>query len=433
MNSASKASSMVSSVTVAPNTVDMWKGRTQDFAAIVEGINDPDQSVTWSVSGNSSAETKFQDNILYTAADETAEHFKVTATSTVDTAKSGSSTVNIVRPIVTGVTILQQDAAIQKGGSLEFNAIVEGPRGPDQDVVWSVEGNSSADTKFEANKLTIAADETNISWTVKATSYFDGEHSGAVTVNLAHKIISFHNTKGMILATWQGLLSEFAPAGREITLTVKPAPQFKLTGLNYSYESQPRNNININTRTFIMPAFDVTISAEFGNFVIGDRGPGGGWIFYVEKDAARAISQNWKYLECAPTDTGSAKVPWGPQSIVGVAVITETYGRGKEFTRTILSKSGSYPAAASAVAYRSNGLTDWYLPNEKEWGELIKVLKRDSEFFNSLKDDYYWSSSEEIVFKASERGKRAVAVNPTKNSVNVKKATPLYVRPIRQF
>jgi hypothetical protein len=424
----------VSSVTVAPKTVDIWKGRIQDFTAIVEGKNNPDQGVTWSVSGNSSADTKFDDNILYVAVDETSEHFTVTATSTLDSRKSGASTVNLVRPIVTGVTILQQDAAIHRGGTMEFNATVEGPRGPDQDVQWSVEGNSSKDTKFEGNKLTIAADENNTSWTVKATSYYDGENSGTTTVKLAYKINSPHNQKGKVLATYQGLMSEFAPAGREITLVVEPEPRFKLLKLNYAYGSKSSNSIDISAKTFTMPESDITVSADFGDFSAGDRGPGGGWVFYVESDENKIAKQGWKYLECAPTDANNNRAaPWGPLSEVGVAAPND-YGQGKGNTAKITAKGTSWPAAANASAYAFNGISGWYLPCQKEMEEIKKTLSAVAEFSQSLKGQYYWTSSEENAL--SGKGKRALAVpfKPGSGSfLAVTKSTSLNVRPVRQF
>jgi hypothetical protein len=420
---------------VAPNTVDIWKGRTQDFTAIVEGKNDPDQTVVWSVSGNSSTDTQFKDNILHVAEDEIEEQFTVTATSKHDTTKSGSSTVNLVRPTVTGVTILQEDAAIHKGGSMEFNATVDGPRGPDQDVTWTVEGNSSAGTKFEGNKLTIAEDERNTSWKVKATSYFDGEKSGTVTVKLAYKIDIPHSPQGKISTLFDGLLCEVAPEGREITVVVEPLPRFKLTGLKYTNGSNLNNSIKTNTKTFTMPASDITISAEFGAFAVGDRGPGGGWIFYVEQDASKVTTQGWKYLESAPTDI-SGTVQWGPSSEVGVSTPNNN-GQGKANTNKIIRAPGTYPAASSTNAYKSNGLSGWYLPCQKELEELKSALATNKDFQASLRSQSYWSSSEEYTLNNRDKGKRVWALqlksSSSSSSTIMAKNVSLSVRPVRQF
>jgi hypothetical protein len=427
-----QASLKVTSVSVAPKTVDMWKGRTQEFTALVEGKDNPDQRVIWSVSGNSSANTKFKDNILHVAADEAEEHFTITATSKYDSTKSGSSAINLVRPIVTGVTIVQEDAAIHKGGSMAFNAVVEGLRGPDQDVVWSVEGNSSPDTEFQDNRLTIGTNESNTSWTVKATSHYNGEHSGSVTVKLAYKIDNRANTYGKIVATFQGLPCKFAPAGREISLAIESAPRFKLTRLNYEYGSKS-TAIDIDSKTFTMPAADVTVSAVFGDFVVGDRGPGGGWIFYVERNTSRITRQGWKYLECAPVDVAGKGAIWGPPTEVDVSNPNE-YGQGKSNTAKIISKPGRYPAAASTVAYMANGLKDWYLPGKRELEELKRALRAD-EFKNSLQDQYYWTSLEENTSNAATKGQRAWAVQlkSGRGAVLMNKDTVLSIRPMRQF
>jgi hypothetical protein len=406
---------------VAPNSVDIWKGRTQDFAAIIEGTNDPDQSVTWTVSGNSSEDTLFKDNILYAALDETAEHFTVTATSTFDPGKSGSSKVNLVRPKVTGVTILETDAAIHRGGSMEFHATVEGPKGPDQDVVWSIAGNSSDGTKFDGNKLTVAGDEANKSWTITAASYFDGEHFGTTEVKLAYKITTQFSEQGQFKAKYQDRLSEYVPADGEVTVEVNPAQYYKLKNLQYKAGSKTVS-INQTSGTFTMPASDITISAEFAGLVVGDRGPGGGWIFYVNPK-----SGSWKYLECAPTDSLS-KVWSSSTTYVGV---NDIFG-SRDDNASKFSK-GTFPAAAEAASYTSNGLKDWYLPSHTELKEIKSKLQTNNDFKASVRNAYYWSSSEELAI-GQEKGKRAYAINlGASGDSPMAKTGSLSIRAVRQF
>jgi hypothetical protein len=87
--------STVTSVTVSPPTVSVAKGETQPFTATVNGTNSPAQTVTWSVSGGSSA-TISADGVLSVAANETAVTLTVKASSTVDAAKSGTATVTLI-------------------------------------------------------------------------------------------------------------------------------------------------------------------------------------------------------------------------------------------------------------------------------------------------------------------------------------------------
>lgn len=88
---------IVSSVTVSPETATVQAGQTQQFQASVEGTNEPAQTVTWTLSGNLSSGTTIDENGLLTVAgDETATQLTVTATSTVDTGKSGTATITVI-------------------------------------------------------------------------------------------------------------------------------------------------------------------------------------------------------------------------------------------------------------------------------------------------------------------------------------------------
>ncbi|MDR3284821.1 MAG: hypothetical protein LBS97_06555, partial [Treponema sp.] len=89
------ANSTVTGVTISPAAADVAKGGTATFGAVVAGTNNPAQTVTWFVSGGSSGTAISAGGILAVAADETAAALTVTATSTVDTAKSGSAAVTV--------------------------------------------------------------------------------------------------------------------------------------------------------------------------------------------------------------------------------------------------------------------------------------------------------------------------------------------------
>ncbi len=88
--------SSVLGVRISPKYVEMKKGDTQQFQAIVYGSNNPSQEVTWSLSGNTDSETKLsQDGKLIVGKNEKAEFIYVTATSVQDTAKSATATVKV--------------------------------------------------------------------------------------------------------------------------------------------------------------------------------------------------------------------------------------------------------------------------------------------------------------------------------------------------
>lgn len=103
---------IVTSVTVSPATASVEKGATKQFAAMVNGENITDHSVTWSVGGAVSEATEIDETGLLTVAeDETAEQLTVVATSDQDPKVSGSAAVTVTEP-VGELELVSQNATI---------------------------------------------------------------------------------------------------------------------------------------------------------------------------------------------------------------------------------------------------------------------------------------------------------------------------------
>lgn len=103
---------IVTSVTVSPATASVEKGATKQFAAMVNGENITDHSVTWSVDGAVSEATEIDETGLLTVAeDETAEQLTVVATSDQDPKVSGSAAVTVTEP-VGELELVSQNATI---------------------------------------------------------------------------------------------------------------------------------------------------------------------------------------------------------------------------------------------------------------------------------------------------------------------------------
>ena len=103
---------IVTSVTVSPATASVEKGATKQFAAMVNGENITDYSVTWSVDGAVSEATEIDETGLLTVAeDETAEQLTVVATSVQDPKVSGSAAVTVTEP-VGELELVSQNATI---------------------------------------------------------------------------------------------------------------------------------------------------------------------------------------------------------------------------------------------------------------------------------------------------------------------------------
>ena len=98
-------SATVTSITVTPAEAVVKKGETRQFIATVEGANDPDTTVTWSVTGAVSSGTNISaSGLLTVGSDETGGILTVTATSNQDNTKSASATVTVPTDAVTNDT-----------------------------------------------------------------------------------------------------------------------------------------------------------------------------------------------------------------------------------------------------------------------------------------------------------------------------------------
>ena len=86
---------------------------------------------------------------------------------------------------ITSVTVTPDTATIQTGGTQQFTATVSGTGAYDETVAWSVSGNQSNRTTIDQNGLlTVGADETAATLTVRATANGDSTKSGTATVTV---------------------------------------------------------------------------------------------------------------------------------------------------------------------------------------------------------------------------------------------------------
>ncbi len=130
-------------------------------------------------------------------------------------------------------------------------------------------------------------------------------------------------------------------------------------------------------------------------YSVGNTGPAGGKIFYVNTDPAIV---DWTYLEAAPSDLPSAT--WGKDAAAGTT--GTAIGTGESNTATIvdvLGANGGYNGESAYAAkicsdykVNHNGVDydDWFLPSKDELDELYKQKDVVGNFASSA----YWSSSE---------------------------------------
>jgi len=201
----------VTSVSISPTNQSVPVGGTLQFRATVTGTHNPSADVTWRVSSNAAGSgavtqgTSINNNgLLRVAANETLTTIFVTATSVVDPTRAISVPVTVVtavtpepapaptpNPTVTSVTVNPPAQTAQLSGSIQFSATVTGTNNPNTAVTWRVSSNTAGTgavtrgtTINNSGLLTIAANETNTTLYVIATSVANTAVSGRATVTI---------------------------------------------------------------------------------------------------------------------------------------------------------------------------------------------------------------------------------------------------------
>jgi hypothetical protein len=168
---------------------------------------------------------------------------------------------------------------------------------------------------------------------------------------------------------------------------------------------------------------------------LGDTGPGGGIVFYVQASdrfaCGSTLSSTCKYLEAAPTSGTNAwtdaSYAWSGNTAgdIGLNARGTAVGSGYKNTEAMVAQSSTANRAGTiARAYRGpNNLSDWYLPSKDELNQLYINKARVGGFVSN----FYWSSSEvhslETWYQNFSNG----------TQFNLAKYYTLYVRPVRAF
>ena len=180
----------ITSVSISPEMVTLEPGQTQQFSVFVTTVGGADPSVAWSITGKSSAATNISNGgLLSIGGDETAETITVRVTSVTNASFYDEATVTIhyaETPAILNVTVSPKTPTVGRGQTRQFTAVVETAGGADEEVTWSVSGNSSDGTTISAGGLlAVDEDETAVTLTVKATSNFDASFYDETTVTIA--------------------------------------------------------------------------------------------------------------------------------------------------------------------------------------------------------------------------------------------------------
>lgn len=167
-----------------------------------------------------------------------------------------------------------------------------------------------------------------------------------------------------------------------------------------------------------------TVLAEDGNdfiakYKVGDMGPGGGRIIYVNPFGFDILTDPQNpteakvahYIEVGPEDiAGGLPVTWASRDGIfavrnGIATYPQV-GAGLYNTRFILRTTDPIvnpgdpdaPAAKACDEYVKNGLTDWYLPTQDELMEIrTYILNNPADpVTKGMLGKKYWTSTDTI-------------------------------------
>jgi TolB-like protein len=169
-------------------------------------------------------------------------------------------------------------------------------------------------------------------------------------------------------------------------------------------------------------------------YKIGDTGPAGGIIFYINSQAG-----DWKYLEAAPANT-EKQTFWAAENFPS-ADIDDSRGVGTgKFNSTYImrhatDRGGGFDWAAEVCdSLVVNGYDDWYLPSRDELHQVYGNLVRKG--LGGFKSDWYWSSTangKEGRFGWRENFTDGTQDSETGYPYNGSRDRKYRVRAIRQF
>lgn len=187
--------STVTEVIVYPGATQIGCGYSQQFAAKVNGVNNPSQQVVWKLTGATSSDTRVTPNgLVFVGEDEQSNMLVLTAYSQKTPEVYGEAIIDVVPADTPGVDEVTVDAIIitpdlvqlEQGWQTVFKAVVIGKNNPSQAVTWSLTGNNVQTTYLtEEGVLTIGIGETAKSLQVRATSKQDNTKYNIAYVTVA--------------------------------------------------------------------------------------------------------------------------------------------------------------------------------------------------------------------------------------------------------
>jgi hypothetical protein len=198
---------------------------------------------------------------------------------------SGDSTAATVTSVT--VSAAGNATSVAKNGTLQFSATVTGTNNPAQTVTWYIETNGkAAGTGISANGLlTVAANESLTSLTVKAASTVDASKSGAATV----AIVAAEITQDDFYGTWsdggyQGLTRTITLSADSFSMNFSDGAYWTAGSLTWTPAANPRDDSNAE----YPKGYTITAAVTSSNYLALNDGLS--FTFYLHTDKQSFLS-----------------------------------------------------------------------------------------------------------------------------------------------
>jgi len=282
---------------------------------------------------------------------------------------------------VKGVTLNRTTLELGMNEEQNLTATIDPANSTNQTVRWTSDDNNIATVDENGKVKGIGIGTATITVTTE-----DGNFSATCTVTIPTYTVTFNSGDGSPTPPDQ------TDIAKGTTVNEPDAP----TRDNYIFIGWYTSLQSTTAFDFSTPIIsDMTLYAkyEWGEYLLGDIGPGGGIIFYKSQTGFTMTDTNevCHYLEASPdNNVGGGQFDWGI-TIPVLGSTSSAIGTGRKNTALIVQAGGAnYSVARYCTEYRGGGKDDWFLPSKDELNELY----RNKHLFDNLPDYYYWSSTE---------------------------------------
>jgi len=414
----------VNNVTLNKSTLTLGLGQTETLFAQVSPAFASDRSVTWSSSNPSVATVNGSGTVTA----------KITGTATITaTTNDGGKTSSCLCTVSSSYRVIYRNngssgevpdpgyytygeevtVSGNTGGLVKTGYFLSG---------WNTKNNGSGTQYAPGSTFSMGSADVILyaMWKRPAVTYYPGTgNTGgsvpAVTEHNVNATVTVSNNTGNLKGP---LLAENLPIWQSF---VKWNSKPDGTGTDYLAGS-----------TFAITE-DVALYAIYttDTGVLRKRGPAGGWIFYVNPNAA---TDGWTYLEMASGVNGWKR--WGAYDID--VDTSPAIGYGLQNTANILAVDSTTDSAAKfcdSYSITNNGTLydDWFLPSTDELIKLIRNLCSGTDengvTFSAISENFY-----DINYSSHDTGTGvAPFINKTCGSSNQTKYSEGTALPVRRF